>query len=408
MGNEVYANMMEVSCKAAMGKSIAAFPDVCFTPPENPATPPGVPVPYPNTGMASDCTSGSTSVQISGQEVMLKDKSYFKQSYGDEAGCGAKKGVLTRVNRGKVFFNMWSMDVKVEGENVVRNLDLTTHNHASWVGNTPPQVYMDRMAMAAGLSDCDGMRKKVEEKCGDFDKPPCPDTKGVKDAEADLAKVRDRLKKKMSKNAMRSHPDYKAANKKVKGEYQKYSNQFSAKGKEGECRAALDCFLSPEKPSRCCKKQTPHHLIPSSCIVAEGQRNAKGAQPVLKSFKGYKSKSAPCICAEGPSWHIASHKTAHNKWADKISRAKNKTADLAYTNNSVAKGAPVITYRQALTAALDSAMALAPHCSRECFEAQLNQHHHKTTTPTKEQMDTPLRRTLDDPEYRSGSTGDVL
>jgi hypothetical protein len=32
MSNEVYANMMEVSCKAASGKSICAFPDVCWTP----------------------------------------------------------------------------------------------------------------------------------------------------------------------------------------------------------------------------------------------------------------------------------------------------------------------------------------------------------------------------------------
>ncbi|MFL6607213.1 MAG: hypothetical protein ACJ8HF_03165, partial [Pseudomonas sp.] len=52
MANEVFANNMEVSCKAADGKSIACFPDVCFTPPQAPPTPLGVPIPYPNTGMA--------------------------------------------------------------------------------------------------------------------------------------------------------------------------------------------------------------------------------------------------------------------------------------------------------------------------------------------------------------------
>ena len=62
---------------------------------------------------------------------MLKNKSYFKQSTGDEAGCAAKKGVVTSVNSGKVYFTAWSMDVKFEGENVVRHLDMTTHNHAS-------------------------------------------------------------------------------------------------------------------------------------------------------------------------------------------------------------------------------------------------------------------------------------
>ncbi|MBK9136416.1 MAG: DUF4150 domain-containing protein [Betaproteobacteria bacterium] len=138
MANKVFANMMEVSCKAGAGKSICAFPDVCFTPPQTPATPPGVPIPYPNTGMSSDTTSGSTSVKVSGQEVMLKNKSYYKRSTGDEAGCAPKKGVITSTNMGKVYFTAWSMDVKVEGENVVRHFDLTTHNHNPPPGQTPP------------------------------------------------------------------------------------------------------------------------------------------------------------------------------------------------------------------------------------------------------------------------------
>ena len=39
MANEVYANNMEVSCKSADGKSVACFPDVCFTPPQAPPPP---------------------------------------------------------------------------------------------------------------------------------------------------------------------------------------------------------------------------------------------------------------------------------------------------------------------------------------------------------------------------------
>jgi 5-methylcytosine-specific restriction endonuclease McrA len=161
MNNEVYANNMEVCCKAAAGKSVCAFPDVCFTPPQTPATPPGVPIPYPNTGMAADTTSGSSSVNISGQEVMLKNKSYFKRSTGDEAGCAPKKGVVSSTNMGKVYFTMWSMDVNVEGENVVRHFDLTTHNHASQIGNEGiPWPHVDRMVVSPDLkkkpcsSDC--------------------------------------------------------------------------------------------------------------------------------------------------------------------------------------------------------------------------------------------------------------
>ena len=149
MSNQVYANNMEVSCKQAAGKSICASPDVCMTPPQTPATPPGVPIPYPNTGMASDCTDGSSSVKISGQEVMLKNKSYFKKSTGDEAGCAPMKGVVTHKNMGKVYFKAWSMDVKAEGENVVRHLDITTHNHASEPPNPAPQVHTDAAATAS-------------------------------------------------------------------------------------------------------------------------------------------------------------------------------------------------------------------------------------------------------------------
>jgi len=129
MGHSVYANGNEIASKSMSGKSICEFPDVCFTPPENPATPPGVPIPYPNTGVAGDTTDGSTSVKIGNEEVMLKDKSYFKKSTGDEAGAAAKKGLITSTNQGAVFFIAWSMNVLIEGENVVRNLDMTTHNH---------------------------------------------------------------------------------------------------------------------------------------------------------------------------------------------------------------------------------------------------------------------------------------
>src|SRR5579863_8183404 len=130
MGNSVFANMMEISSKSMAGKSICQFPDVCFTPPLTPATPPGVPIAYPNTGMASDTTDGSSSVMIGGEQVMLKDRSAFKQSTGDEAGAAPKKGLLNSKTKGKVYFIAWSMDVKIEGENVVRNLDMTTHNAA--------------------------------------------------------------------------------------------------------------------------------------------------------------------------------------------------------------------------------------------------------------------------------------
>src|SRR3989442_15829418 len=122
---------MSTPRKEGDGKPAAAFPDLFSTPPLTPATPPGVPIPYPNTAMASDTTDGSKTVMISGKEVMLKNKSCFKTSTGDEAGSAPKKGVVTSQIKGKANFCAWSMDVKFEGENVPRHLDLTGHNEAS-------------------------------------------------------------------------------------------------------------------------------------------------------------------------------------------------------------------------------------------------------------------------------------
>lgn len=147
----VFANGLEISGKAVQAQTIAAFPDVCMTPPENPATPPGVPVPYPNFAMASDTESGTGKVKIKGKEVNLKNKSDMKRTSGDEAGCAAKKGVITSKNMGKAYFNSWSNDVKFEGKPVVRMSDLTTDNHASPAGNTPPQIHV----AALNLSDAD-------------------------------------------------------------------------------------------------------------------------------------------------------------------------------------------------------------------------------------------------------------
>lgn len=129
MSKNVFANGMEVSGKADDNKTICAMPDVCLTPPSPPAGP--IPIPYPNTAKAADTSDGSKTVMIGGQEVHLKDTSNYKTSTGDEAATKAQgMGVVTHTIQGKMYFTAWSFDVKVEGENVTRHMDLTTHNHA--------------------------------------------------------------------------------------------------------------------------------------------------------------------------------------------------------------------------------------------------------------------------------------
>jgi hypothetical protein len=135
MGCDVFANGDEIACKAGDNKVIAAFPDVCLSPPSPPAGP--LPVPYPNTSFSKDMQNGSKTVMIKGKEVMLKDQSFYKTSpIGDEAATnGLGASVITHVITGKTYCVSWSMDVKFEGQNVDRHTDITSSNHASKPGS---------------------------------------------------------------------------------------------------------------------------------------------------------------------------------------------------------------------------------------------------------------------------------
>jgi hypothetical protein len=127
MAVNVYANGMEIACKAASGQSAAAFPDTCLTPPPPPGGP--QPIPYPNTAKAADTTNGTTTVMICGEEVMRADISTFKTSTGDEAATRSQgMGVVTHTIQGEASFIAWSMNVKFEGHNVDRHLDQMIHN----------------------------------------------------------------------------------------------------------------------------------------------------------------------------------------------------------------------------------------------------------------------------------------
>jgi hypothetical protein len=357
MSNHVYANGMEVSCKAAGGKSIACFPDVCFTPPQTPATPPGVPIPYPNTGMASDATDGSTSVKISGQEVMLKNKSYFKQSTGDEAGSAPKKGVMTSKIKGKVYFIAWSMDVKAEGENVVRNLDMTTHNHGS-SSNTAPWSYADRMSNAPAGS-CTEEKKKVDEKCPKAKddknaKPHCPPTKRLDKAQANWARVRNKHGK--------VGPQYEKARDRTKAAV----DDHGARMKKNECQQALRCFMPPynDPPdphpyrvkSKCCNGQTGHHVIPKT--------NVEGGCP------GYSHNAAPVVCAEGQNQSHGTHKKLHDQ------------TDKALMRLATAKPPKVVGGKVAYNDFRDEVVAVVQRvfgagCTKDCLAAQLDNYYKK-------------------------------
>src|SRR5215472_17023180 len=216
MANEVYANGMEIACKAAAGKSIAAFPDTCLTPPPPPAGP--IPVPYPNTAYASDTTKGTTTVMISGQEIMMKDQSTFKKSTGDEAATRAQgMGVVTHIIQGEASFIAWSMDVKIEGHNVDRHLDQMMHNEQCSPANTCPRLSQDGTGKSSSGGACNEVIEAVNRDC----------TK----------------------------------------------KSFAASGSSrSKCCAAKKCVCSKYGSNpKCCSDKTKHHIIPDHCFKGPGK-----------------------------------------------------------------------------------------------------------------------------------------
>lgn len=141
MANTVGVNKMSVVTKDSNGVSVA-FPDVCKTP--SPAGP--VPIPYPNVARSSDTDKGTKNVSVQGSPVCVKD-SNFSTSTGDEAGT-AGGGVVSGKTQGKAEFANFSFDVKFEGKNVARAMDLMFHNDK----NTPPSPLMQPPVVALGKS----------------------------------------------------------------------------------------------------------------------------------------------------------------------------------------------------------------------------------------------------------------
>lgn len=311
MANNVFANGREISCKKADGKSICAFPDVCFTPPQTPPLPLGVPIPYPNTGFSKHTKKGSKKVKISGKEVMLKNKSCFKKSTGDEAGRAPKKGVLTSKIKGKVYFINWSMNVKFEKKNVVRHCDMTTHNHGSGPGNSLMTSHIDTLTPDQE-KECKEQKKKADEACE--------------------GKVPDNCDK--------------------------------------ECQEAQKCQLVPYKDAKksCCKEgNTGDHIVEASAFYNKG-RGGSGSKP-LTGADNYSASKAPTCCVSGGAYsgehgRMSTLRGYAAKQCDGglLSLSDGGSVDCKHTttygaSKKVAAKALVLTFRQ---------------CKEECILAQFN------------------------------------
>ena len=338
MSNEVFANGREIACKAADGKSIGAFPDVCFTPPQTPATPPGVPVPYPNTAYAKDTTKGSKTVKISNKEVMLKNKSHFKKSTGNEAGRAPKTGIVTRKIQGKVYFTSWSPNVKVEGKNVVRHLDLTTHNHGSATANTGPQVYVDSAATESQEEKCNIEKNKEKEICA------------------------------------QGNPD---------GSWKEMKDGKEVIKCSEACENAKACVLMPKKDDKqkCCyPDNTGHHLFPNSLLQRKRGDSATNVNGLRKPDdpNAYTEQGGLCVCVNRFA-HEGKHKALHDATKEQLVNILEKGGTVTY--EQVIK---TVTEAHAKTFVNKEGK---PQCDPKCIGAQINESISKSKTSDDDEIE---------------------
>jgi hypothetical protein len=364
MGCEVYANGMTIACKAADGKTVAAFPDVCFTPPLTPATPPGVPIPYPNTGLASDTTEGSKTVMISGKEVMLKDKSCFKTSSGDEAGNAPKKGVVTSKIQGKVNFCAWSMDVKFEGENVPRHLDLTLHNEASLPANTPTWPYVDAQAMTSEHPCYESVQKETAA-CAPPGTQSRADKKGVDCSDDCKAARACALPMKKHDKAVCCHPD-------TTGDHLVEVNCFTQTGTRGGLNIGSEAVLATRS---------------FEMVLAFPKSRPRR----LSQFDNYDDEKAPTACAnpDGTKGKHARMQAAR----DRIKRQCRNQQQGIPLDVFLTGEESFWTYGEAAAAGARSHKQENPQCDEKCTRAQIDAYHQEILPgqTIQEKNSTPVR-----------------
>lgn len=398
----VFANKLEVACKAQANKVIAAMPDVCFTPPEAPPTPPGVPIPYPSFGLDGDTDKGTGTVKIGGKTISHKNKSHYTKTTGTEAGVAAKKGVVTSKNTGKSYSQAWSSNVKAEGQPVCRFSDISTNNHGSFPGNAPPWPKIGQPHVPNDGDLCDGEKERAAKACEDPKYQPTDKDKaeGITTPHAKACKEAGLKLDAKDKNNDGSSSHVKrmvgGVAKVVKGLTGKTSELDTSKGhfrvskkrddqwaaaQEEPCLAARRCMLvskedsdkkeKHDKEKGCCGGQTGHHLIPKSSMVDTNEAGNKVA-----GTGEYDPQKAPCICAEGASSTKGSHGMMHNYVKVKICEKTSLGGDLPMADGTTGKDR-VMNYDDQREHAVNSVAAVFPesNCSAACLEAQLNGYH---------------------------------
>ena len=200
------------------------------------------------------------------------------------------------------------------------------------------------MAKRAKKTDCSKPPCKTEGKCCDEKKKQvekcCPGDKGCPDTQFESA------------DALRSH----AAVTKYHAERRSLSKKAKPQAgvtkplSDAECYHKRKCVLHPYKdtegePSKCCKAQTGHHLVPDKALSRTGFC--------------YDHGSALTVCVAGSGNRVGNHGRIHNRLCKKI------------------RGSGSISFSAMLSAGVAAAKEVLKEsdCDWKCLQQEVDKNH---------------------------------
>jgi hypothetical protein len=262
-------------------------------------------------------------------------------------------GVVTHTIQGEASFIGWSMDVKVEGENVDRHLDMMVHNEQCSPADTGPWPFLSKDAQGNIIAgDCQGEVDREKEACADYAPHKENGPKPCKEAGLD-----------QKSSAVRA----------AEGEagFEKRSRSIQTGGNKAlDCVRARRCQLGPYKPSLCCPTQTPDHVIPKSSFYEESVKGglmASWAAKANPNTGGYKPNAAPCMCLEGPN----------NTWANHGLRHSLHKSDPPVVGGAAVPDGNMMPFEDSVSHSCkcSAEVVKSSECSQKCLEQQVRKGH---------------------------------
>jgi hypothetical protein len=204
------------------------------------------------------------------------------------------------------------MNVKVEGENVVRHLDLTTHNHNPPPGQTPPWPFVDSMAVGSG--------------------GPCEKEKAAE-----------------------------------RGACAKHGKSRVKQCADAKCQKAQVCMLVPygrNGSPNCCPGVTGDHLVEASSFAT-----ARTGGVAVEGCEKYNLNEAPTCCAKGGAYS-KDHGFMSALRGDAATRCP--VGKIPLTNRKFLEGERATTYGVAKDNGARSVRSVFTQCEESCIRAQLD------------------------------------